>query len=225
MGARSAEWTADELETRAVIRGAAALAPTAQHRCAARRTADATQPGLEIVFRCCGGARPTLQYPRETSRPAFREEPMGVAQLAQILEQVPELRRLREGLAIFSPGAITEVMNHGATSVANHPEVTCTVQALRWSPTFGEDILVITALSAVGSFVAALWVLPGGDALHPRYRHAGSYILAGDRVSVALAYGPSTREEVQWSSCWNCPGEHGIVHYYGEDARVIIVQR
>jgi hypothetical protein len=224
MGTRVAEWTADDIDDRAVIRGAGASAAAAMHRCAARRSAVANQPGLEIAFRCCGGPAPQLAYPREVSRPPFREEPMGVAQLAQIVATIAELARVRDGLAIFGPAAITEVLNHGATTAANHPEVTFTVSPVRWSPTFGEELLVFTATSNVGSFVAALWVLPG-EGRTPRYRHAASFILAGDRVSMTLGYGPNTREEIQWSACWNCGGEHGVLHYARDEARVIAVQR
>ncbi|MEI8256634.1 MAG: hypothetical protein WCJ30_13250, partial [Deltaproteobacteria bacterium] len=223
MGARSAEWTADDLDQRAVIRGAAATAAEALHRCASRRTAIPTQPGLEIAFRCCGGARPQVSYPHEISRPPFREEPMSVSQLAQIVSQIPELARVRDGLAIFSPGAVAEVLNHGATTAEQHPEMTFTVNPVRWSPTFGEELLVFTAMSTVGSFVAALWVLPAPDGHGVRYRHASSFILAADRISMTLGYGRATREEVQWSACWNCGGEHGVVHY--ENAHVVTVQR
>lgn len=225
MGTRAAEWTSDDIDTRAVIRGAQPDAAESLHRCAARRTAEANQPGLQVAFRCCGGPAPQIAYPREISRPPFVEVPMGVQQLAQIVATIPELERVREGLAIFSPSAITEVMNHGATSVQAHPEATFTINPLRWSPTFGQELLVFTATSAAGSFVAALWVLPPIDGRTPRYRHAASFILAGDRVSMTLAYGRATREEIQWSACWNCGGEHGVLHYSREDARVIAVQR
>jgi hypothetical protein len=225
MGTRYAEWTADNIADRAVIRGAANQAPMAQHRCSARRTAIATQPGLEVAFRCCGGTPSTIDYPREISRPPFREQPMSTEQLAAIVATIPELHRVREGLTMFSAAAITEVMNHGSTSVAMHPEATFTVQPLRWSPTFGEELLVFTATSAVGSFVAALWVLPAEDGRGERYKHAASFILAGDRVAMTLAHTRATREELQWSACWNCGGEHGVITYDREHARVIAVQR
>lgn len=220
MGTRLAEWTRDDIDTRAIIRGAGASAPEAQHRCATRRTALAAQAGLEVTFRCCGGAPPGATYPREVSRRPFREEPMTAAQASALVASVPELERLhlRDGLSMFLPGAITEVMNHGATSVAVHPEFTFTVSAVRWSPTFGEDVLVLAARSRVGSWVAALWVMPDG-----RYRHASSFLLRGDLVPIALAYGEA-RREVVWSSCWNCPGEHGAVSYT-DDNHVLIVQR
>lgn len=226
MGTRYAEWTADAIDDRAAIRGAGATAPAAQHRCASRRTATPTEGGLPIAFRCCGGEAPAFTYPREAARPPYREEPITTAELARIVESVPELSRVRDGLSTFNAAAITEVMNHGATSVAAHPELAFTVSALRWSPTFGEEILVFTGLSTVGSFIAAVWVLPpaqpGGQ---PRYKHAASFILAGDRVAMALGYGRGTREEFQWSACWNCGGEHGVVLYDRAAARVLIVQR
>lgn len=221
MGTRLAEWTRDDIDARAIIRGAGATAAGTQHRCAARRTALPTQAGLELAFRCCGGApAPTATYPREVSRRPFHEEPMTAAQVSAIVASVPELERLRlrEGLAMFLPAAINEVMNHGATSVELHPEFTITVNPVRWSPTFGEDILVLGARSRVGSWVAALWVLPDG-----RYRHASSFLLQGDAVAIALAFGEA-RREVVWSSCWNCGGEHGAVSYTDEN-RVLIVQR
>lgn len=225
MGTRYAEWTADDITDRAVIRGAGNSAPAPQHRCASRRTALATQTGLEVGFRCCGGTPSTVDYPREVSRPPFREQPMNTAQLSQIVATIPELARVRDGLTMLSVAAINEVMNHGATSVALHPEATFTVQPVRWSPTFGEELLVFTATSTVGSFVAALWVLPTEDGRGERYKHAASYILAGDRVAMTLAHMRTTREEIQWSACWNCGGEHGVVTYDRENARAIAVQR
>jgi formylglycine-generating enzyme required for sulfatase activity len=225
MGTRYSEWTSDDITDRAVIRGAGASAPAAQHRCSSRRTAMATQAGLEVGFRCCGGAASAVEYPREVSRPPFREEPMTTAQLSQIVATIPELARVREGFSMLPSAAVNEVMNHGATSVALHPEVTCTVQPMRWSPTFGEELLVFTATSAVGSFVAALWVLPTEDGRGTRYKHAASYILAGDRVAMTIAHSRNTREEVQWSACWNCGGEHGVITYDRENARAIAVQR
>ena len=145
---------------------------------------------------------------------------MTAAQVSALVASVPELERLhlRDGLAMFVPPAINEVMNHGATTVELHPEFTFTVNPVRWSPTFGEDILVLSARSRVGSWVAALWVLPDG-----RYRHASSFLLQNDAVAIVLAFGEA-RREVVWSSCWNCGGEHGGVSYTDEN-RVLIVQR
>ncbi len=145
---------------------------------------------------------------------------MSAVQVSALIASVPELERLhlRDGLAMFVPPAINEVMNHGATTVELHPEFTVTVNAVRWSPTFGDDLLVLSARSRVGSWVAALWVLPGG-----RYRHASSFLLQNDAVAIVLAYGEA-RREVVWSSCWNCGGEHGAVSYTDEN-RVLIVQR
>ena len=83
---------------------------------------------------------------------------------------------------------------------------------------------LIAAIS-LAIFFAALWVLPPLDGHTPRYRHAASFILAGDRVSIAIGYIRGTREELQWHSCFNCPGEYGVIHNSREDARVIITQR
>lgn len=116
---------------------------------------------------------------------------------------------------MFLPGAINEVLNHGATTVELHPEMHFTVSPLRWSPTFGEELLVLTAKSQVGSWAAALWVLPDG-----RYRHAASIILRNDRVALALAWS-SARREIVWSTCWNCNGEHGVFSY--TDANRVVI--
>lgn len=225
MGTHFAEWTTDNIAERAVIRGAGASAPEAQHRCAARRTAIAGQSGLEVGFRCCGGSAPSLPYPREISRPPFRAEPMTTAQVSEIMATIPELSRVRAGFTMLGPAAINEVLNHGATTAELHPEATFSVQPVRWSPTFGEEILVFVGTSTVGSFVAALWVLPSETGQPERYKHAASYILAGDRVAMTLAHTRGTREEIQWSACWNCGGEHGLVTYDRVRAHVIAVQR
>lgn len=221
MGTRAAEWTSDDLDTRAVIRGAGRDAAGPMHRCAARRTAVPEAPGLELGFRCCSGAQPpSAPYPRAVSQRSFRDEPMTAAQISQIIAQVPELERLglRAGLALFTPPAINEVMNHGSTAVELHPEYSFTVNPVRWSPVFGEDMLVLIGRSTPGSWIAALWVLPNG-----RYRHASSFLLRNDPVSLALAYGPA-RREVSWAACWNCGGEYGSVTYT-EENRAVIVQR
>jgi formylglycine-generating enzyme required for sulfatase activity len=220
MGTRFAEWTRDNLEDRAIIRGASRDGAAGLHRCASRRTAVPGAAGLEVGFRCCGGTTPSVTYPREVSRRPFRDEPMNATQVSALIASVPELERLhlRDGLAMFLPGAIAEVLNHGATSAEMHPEYTFTVNPVRWSPTFGEEVLVLAGKSRVGSWIAALWVLPDG-----RYRHAASFLLKDDAVSIALAYGQA-RREVAWATCWNCGGEYGAVTYT-EDNRVVIVQR
>lgn len=220
MGTRGAEWTRDNIDERGVIRGGGRDAAAALHRCASRRTAAVDAAGLDIAFRCCGGAAPTVTYPRETNRRPYREEPMTAAQVAAIVEQVPEMEalRLREGLVMFLPGAITEVMNHGTTSVQMHPEYTFTVSPVRWSPTFGEEILVIVAKSRVGSWISALYQLPGG-----RYRHGSTFLLRDDPQPLTLAYGPA-RREVAWATCWGCGGESGVAAYT-EENRVVVVQR
>jgi len=220
MGTRAAEWTRDAIDARAVIRGAGRDAASALHRCASRRTAAPEAAGLDVVFRCCGGPEPAITYPREVQRRPFREEPMTAAQIAAIIQQVPELDalHLREGLVTFLPAAITEVMNHGATSVQAHPEYTYTVNPVRWSPTFGEEILVMVARSRLGSWISALYVLPDG-----RYRHGSTFVLRDDPQPLALAYGPA-RREVAWATCCGCPGESGVA-VYTEENRVVIVQR
>ncbi len=219
MGTHAAEWTAGTIDDRAVIRGAGGDAAGGLHRCAARRTAVPSATGLDVTFRCCHGPAPTFQYPRELSRRPFADAPMTSAQVSAIIAAVPELERLhlRDGLAMFNPAAVTDVLNHGATTADQHPEMTFTVSPVRWSPTFGEDILVLVAKSQPGSWVAALWVLPDGH-----YRHAASFLLRGDAVALTLAYG-SSRREVAWAACWNCGGEYGSVTYT-DDNRVAIVQ-
>lgn len=220
MGTQRAEWTLGDHEDRAIIRGASASAPEAQHRCAARRTAVPTAPGLDVAFRCCGGAPPSLTYPREVSRRPFRAEPLNAAQITEIIRATPEMERLglRDGLALFGPGAITEVLNHGSTTVDLHPEVNFSVTPIRWSPTFGDDLIVLCAKSRVGSWISALWVLGEG-----RYRHASTFLLRGDPVSLTLGT-TDARRVVTWSACWNCAGEHGSV-VYTDEGRVVITQR
>jgi hypothetical protein len=219
LGTAAAEWTRDDLEGRAVVRGASPTAAPTLHRCAARRTVDRATPGLDVAFRCCSGPTPTLAVPREVSRRAFLEHPLNLAQVSELIAQVPELERLhlRDGLGLFLPAAVTEVLNHGSTTAANHPEYTFTANPVRWSPTFGEELLVLVGRSRVGSWVAALWVLPDNH-----YRHASSFLLQGDAVSLTLAYG-TTRTQVRWAACWNCGGEYGEVVYTPE-RRVIVVQ-
>jgi hypothetical protein len=70
------------------------------------------------------------------------------------------------------------------------------------------------------SFVIALWPLGGG-----KYSFASSFLMLHDLSPVALAYDPTHRKELRWTSCWGCPGEQGLVSYRAEERRVVIVQQ
>ena len=102
---------------------------------------------------------------------------------------------------------------------ASHEGITFTTNPVLWSPEPGAEILVATGRSKSMSFVVALWTLP-----EDRYRFASTFLMVNDLSPVALAYEPSKKNQLLWTSCWGCSGEQGSVSYRLEEHRVVIVQ-
>jgi hypothetical protein len=76
----------------------------------------------------------------------------------------------------------------------------------------------VTGLANEDSFIVALYRLPDG-----RHRVASSLVLKRDRGPVILAYDRSVDTRLEWSTCWQCPGESGRITYR-DDRRVVITQ-
>jgi len=93
-----------------------------------------------------------------------------------------------------------------------------TVAPLLWRPVAGAEYLIVTARSGKDtSFVLAYYVLGKDD-----YKLASSFILKDEVGPVALAYSPSIRPRLHFSSCWGCPGETGKLLYRNPDTVAIV---
>jgi hypothetical protein len=156
---------------------------------------------------------PTPPPPTGETYPTFRKTTLALDELAKLVTEAPELARVGSELAFFDPADGSYI----ARSTADHQGISFTSQPVLWSPEPGQQVLVVAARGKAASFVAAWWLLPGGN-----YRLASTFVMMGEIAPVALAYKPAERT-LWWTSCWQCPGETGHVSVR-EDHHVVIVQ-
>lgn len=224
-----AEWTAspwgepiDGRRGGAVVRGPTGGGGTAaSRRCAAR---SGLLPATEepwLGFRCCRGEEQGEAAAYRTAEPAFpfnRQEDLGPAEAFQrVVRSVPELREVQDDPQPFSQEDVFNLMGEAGLAGPNAVAGTWyTWLPVLWTPRQGEEILVLAGADGVDTFVAALYVLPGG-----RYRYAASYVFLGTTRAIILSY-TRDRRQVLWNPCIDCR-DGGLVTY--EDGRVAITQR
>ncbi|MGO9835380.1 MAG: hypothetical protein ACLP1X_14295 [Polyangiaceae bacterium] len=183
-------------------------------------TAGTVEPGLlpasptasSVARRVTEGAL-IVEAPAGALHHRFRKTSLTVDGLSRLVAAAPELGRTGGDVAFFDPGD-TQFLSR---SKADREGVTFTTLPIVWNPEAGAELLVLTGHGRAASFVAAWWILPGGE-----YRLASSFVMLGEVAPVALAYRPEERT-LYWTSCWQCPGETGHVSLR-EDHHVVIVQ-
>ncbi len=178
----------------------------------ANATASAT-PGTAPPASVAAPSVPTPPPPTGETYPTFRKTTLPLDELASLVTAAPELARVGSELAFFDPADGSYI----ARSTADHQGISFSSQPVLWSPEPGQQVLVVAARGKAASFVAAWWLLPGGN-----YRLASTFVMMGEIAPVALAYKPAERT-LWWTSCWQCPGETGHVSVR-EDHHVVIVQ-
>lgn len=219
------EWTSstfDGEKNAPVLRGGAG------HRCAGRQRMRSRGTKTTIgsaAFRCCAGERNDAAMPPITPRAAFRKTSLDAADLAKIFASVPELARIAEGVKLYSDADVKSILSR---SGASPDGITFTTAPILWSPELGVEVLVATGRAKKTSFVVALWPESSPSAADQlsakdKYRFASSFLLLGDIAPVALAYEPSHKKELRWTTCWGCAGEQGMVSLR-DDGRIVIVQ-
>ena len=178
-----------------------------------------------MAFRCCHGDRNDVAVAPIESRPAFRKTDLDAAALEKIFAGVPELARIGEGVRLYGDADVKTILARSSPraradgSTASVAEgISFATSPILWSPEPGVELLVATGRAKKTGFVVALWTLPGG-----KYRFASSFLLLDYMAPVALAYEPSRRKELRWTTCWSCAGEHGAVSLR-DDGRAVIVQ-
>lgn len=226
MGTAVAEWTSSAAGPRfpqptgaGIARGSAST-DLAGHRCASRAPALASEATPELGFRCCQGPAPTLSYPTEPERPTFTDEAVDDATLSAALRSVPELARYAEGFHRFDAAETALVFVRGGVEPTALAGQTPVRGVLRWSPTAGEEALVVTGRSGTTSILAVLHPLPDGS-----YAHGGSMILANDPSSILVSYRASSPTPLSWTTCFGCAGEGGEIQYRSNDGRIVVVQQ
>jgi len=214
------EWTASRLRAgaphanEAVVRGASRASPPAERRCA-KRTADSDAPTSEIGFRCCYGAPNAKTVHEPELGPAYREVDVSLAELAALLESNSETRSLAKDATFFrSPDGARTVQDRGPGDTMGF---TLTTKPLEWQPDRGLRLLVLAGRSGEKtSFVVAYHVTPDRKIL------AGSFVMKNEPGPIALAYAPSIRPRLHFSSCWGCPGETGKLLFRAPEEFVLL---
>ncbi|MBL8612256.1 MAG: hypothetical protein JNL38_33250 [Myxococcales bacterium] len=181
------------------------------HRCSRRGREDG---GGGAAFRCCRGAENKATLPAVAALPAFRKVKMEADKLGKILQSIPELGRISGDVRSFE-GEVGVVTSRSHASAEG---VSFTGSPVLWSPELGVEVFVATGRTKNLSFVVALYPLP-----NDKYKLASYFLMLGDVAPVALAYNPSHRKELFWSSCWGCSGEQGAVSIR-DDHHVVVVQ-
>lgn len=225
MGAALEEWTASPAEVaqlpghkapKVAVRGANALGAATAHRCAARKAVDPhVTKSRGVGFRCCYGGGASASLPAIDWAPGFRKGALDGGQLGAVLGLFPELARVRPGARLFLAPEVASVFEKATPSA----DLTITADPIEWSPEPGASLLVFAGKGKGGSFIVALHRLPEG-----KLRLASSLVLANDPSPIALAYDPSLRREIRWSTAWGSMGEGGAVTSR-DDHRIVIVQR
>ena len=224
MGLRAAEWTASDAEPRlaraertAVAKGGSSSEPLHLHRCAARRAAR-PEGGEALAFRCCSGPWPELAYPDVGAHRMFQDLELERDALRAALKSIPELASYADDFQPYGKEeALRAIARGGATEADMHWEIA--PGPFAWSPSPGELVWVIAGASGDSSLLAALYPLPDGT-----FRHAASFIFAGERIPLAVLRTRTSRDELLWTACWSCAGESGAIRF-NDLARIVIAQQ
>lgn len=220
------EWTSSDVQPKgdvkggAAVRGASAGARDVDRRCA-HRSVIAGSSSDDLTFRCCGGSANEATVATPVSLGAnFDKTELGVEILEQMFGTIPQLAKLKTPILYFDQEAAPkQVMSRSDAGTDDPKGYILTTQPVAWRPAPGEDLVVAAGLAGgTDSFIVALYRLPDG-----RHRVASTLVLKGDSGPVVLAYDRSVDNRLEWSTCWQCPGEAGRITYR-DDRRVIITQ-
>ena len=213
MGVLHSEWTASgpsrgigNEELSAIVKGAAAEAERATHRCGARAAASPLEKDTAIGFRCCRGEMPSLAYPDVGFGSRFRTRSLTGAEARVLLEKIPELAPYASDFRPFRPEEIDAALSCGEQTRETLNGWEIAEGLLRWSPHPGDEVWIIAGRGGGSSLLAALYPLANGGIVH-----AGSFVLHDDASPIALAFTPPSRKELLWSSCWGRAGDDGSV--------------
>ena len=212
------EWTASDAswrgEAAAVVRGAAPGAPAALHRCAHRELAGG-DASAGIAFRCCYGAPNAARVTLPRLTLPFASAELTPEELGALLAAHPVTRDIAHDISSFDTASARAAVF--AKGQRDREGLTLTSAPLAWNPAAGVHLMVVVGRSGLStSFVVAFDVLGDGSR-----RLASSFIMLDEPGPVVLAYCPSQRARLEFSTCWRCPGETGRVVYRAPDHTVI----
>jgi formylglycine-generating enzyme required for sulfatase activity len=217
------EWTSSDVaavgdvKAGAAVRGAPSSASPLDRRCARRSSVEPSTSSNDLTFRCCGGAPNDVALPAPKRGATFERAELSASALEEMFGVIPQLSKLKD-LKYFDAEAAARTVTSKADAGADPKGYILTTTPLSWRPVPGEELVVVTGLANEDSFIVALYRLPDG-----RHRVASSLVLKRDRGPVILAYDRSVDTRLEWSTCWQCPGESGRITYR-DDRRVVITQ-
>lgn len=214
------EWTASAFPTSSpfhgerVLRGSPQGAPAAERRCA-RRIPESERPsGEPVSFRCCYGAPNAERLKDPEERASFREVDVPLAELQALLERDVRTKPLTEGLAYFADDAAATVLSRGPGDTMGF---SLTTRGVLWSPERGVELLVVSGRSGPRTAFVVAYFSAGDERIL-----AGSFIMKNEPGPIALAYAPSIRPRMHFSSCWGCPGETGKLLFRPPESVVLL---
>ena len=231
LGAAMREWTASDVlptpkyrsSKAAAIRGAAAGAVDADHRCAHRAALDPSTSGADLGFRCCYGGRNDATLPSPRWKATVRKISFPPDRLAKMFASIPKLESLAKDVKYFrEQAAIATVRRRGKARGIDGgaplpPNTYMTTSPILWNPIPGEELLVVSGQAGgKSSFVVAFHLLP-----NDRYRVGSAMIMKDERGPVVIVYNPFVRQKLHWAICFECYGETGNISYRAEH-RVVI---
>jgi hypothetical protein len=214
------EWTASAFGASSpfhgqrVLRGSAAGAPPAERRCA-RRTPESERAQTEpVTFRCCYGAPNAERLKDPEEKVSFREMDFPLAELAALLEKNDRTKALTKDLAYYKDDAASTVLARGPGDTMGF---SLTTRAVIWSPAQGVEMLVVSGRSGQRTAFVLAYFTAGEERVL-----AGSFIMKNEPGPIALAYAPSIRPRMHFSSCWGCPGETGKLLFRPPESVVLL---
>lgn len=225
LGESAPEWTSSDVTERsirmgrsAVQRGARADAPADQHRCDAR-SFEVPEAAPPAAFRCCHGVPSALEYPEITFTRDFRDLTVGAGELRAALRTIPELASYADSFEPYGEADGDRALACAGVDRRALAGWELTTGPFAWSPTAGEEVWVLAGRSAGATLVVVLHPLAEG-----RFAHAGSFVLEGEELPIAIARTPPSRGELQWSACWGRSAEGGVIRW-DDDSIIRVLQR
>jgi hypothetical protein len=225
MGDRAPEWTASDVPSAsirmgrtAVQRGARADAPAELHRCAAR-TFEVPADAAPSSLRCCHGPAGSPSYPDVTMHREIRDLAVDRDAVRAALRATPQTAPYADSFVPYGIEEGDRALARGDVGRGALGGWELAPGPFAWSPSPGEEAWVLAGSAAGATLIAILYPLPDG-----RFAHAASLVLEGEEVPIAIARTPPSRTELQWSACWGCPGESGVIRF-DDDAVIRVITR
>ncbi|MCH2108125.1 MAG: formylglycine-generating enzyme family protein [Polyangiaceae bacterium] len=200
------EWTASQFTKNSayngedIIRGSRPQLPDSERRCARRQTAGDRETS-KLGFRCCYGPPNAALLTEPQQGLAYEETDLDLDSLKALLESDPKTRPLSQDLELFQAETVQTVFERGTRETKGF---TLTHHPVFWRPATGLRLLVVAARSGKSTSFVAAWY-----ANEDTRRLAATFIMENEKGPIVLAYAPSIRPRMHFSSCWGCAGETG----------------